>query len=158
MEKLIILAKPDAVRRGLQDHIKQTYQNAGFELRREETYSYVTEELAEPEEPDLRYEDFMRFEGNSMLAHCSYRLFEQHYAEHKGKPFYDNLMLQMKGGTVVAYLFVFDSKVLSIEIARQICMQLRDEISQGGANNSVHCSDSIASAKREHDIWFNYNV
>ena len=81
------------------------------------------------------------------------RRLERHYAEHKGKAFYGNLITQMTAGPVVAYQFEVPSN-LTVGLARKLCMKLRAELAQDKTNNSVHCSDSPQSAQREMEIWF----
>ncbi|WP_034552467.1 nucleoside-diphosphate kinase [Carnobacterium funditum] len=130
-EKTVVLIKPDAVERNLIGKI-----------------------LSEYERNDLKISDM-----NLMTA--SKETTEAHYAEHKGKPFFERL---------VAYLTRSPIVVLVIEgenaISRVRALNGTTNPADSGDNtiralyglslseNTVHSSDSKESAEREYAIWF----
>lgn len=134
-EQTLVLVKPDGVARGLTGEI----------LRRLEAKGYVLE--------DLR------------MVRASTALLEEHYAEHRGKPFYAPLVEFMASGAIVAIRL---SGERVIEGVRQItgatdptaaaAGTIRGDLGRdwGSAvqQNLVHASDSPESAAREIALWF----
>lgn len=85
----------------------------------------------------------------------------EHYAEHKGKPFYDSLISYITSGPVVA--MVLQGKK-AVSVARKV-MGSTDPIEADPgtvrfmygmdiARNIVHGSDSLESAQREIGLFF----
>lgn len=79
-----------------------------------------------------------------------YALWEEHYAEHKGKDFYDGLMEHMSSGPVI----VIRADVRSLTHMRTSVMQVRRMMGCDGPKNLMHCSDSPEAAARELALWF----
>lgn len=75
---------------------------------------------------------------------------ERHYAEHKGRDYYDNLITHMCSGPVI----VIEADVRSIEAMRNQVMQVRRSCGCEGPRNLMHCSDSPEAAAREIQLWF----
>jgi nucleoside-diphosphate kinase len=73
-----------------------------------------------------------------------------HYAEHTGKPFFPGLIAQMKSGPVAAVIY---EAVNGVDVIRQLALQLRAEFGTAGPRNLLHASDSLASADRELKLW-----
>jgi len=86
---------------------------------------------------------------------------ENHYAEHKGKPFYDKLVKFITSGP--AAFMVFEGKGV-VESSRLMIGATNPSTSNAGTvrgdlavdvgRNVIHGSDSKDSAAREIGIWF----
>ncbi|MET9619144.1 MULTISPECIES: nucleoside-diphosphate kinase [unclassified Streptomyces] len=131
-QRSLVLLKPDAVRRGLVGEIiGRIERKAGWTL--------AALELRELDQETL----------------------EQHYGEHKGKPFYEPLMGFMQSGPVVA-LVVEGERV--IEGLRALAGptdpiaaapgSIRGDYGTIVRENLIHASDSEESAIRELKIFF----
>ena len=130
-QKTYIMIKPDAVERGLIGAVVQRFENAGLTIERMEL-GQVTAEQA-----------------------------QANYAEHEGKPFYDDLMAYVTSGPVV-------KMVVSGPDAVPVCRKLMGATNPAEAApgtirgdfglimdaNIVHGSDSPESAEREIGIFF----
>ena len=107
------------------------------------------------------------------MVHVSKELAEKHYAEHKGKPFYNNLINFITGNLhnqngVMALVYFGNNAINKI---RAICGATNPEIAEpdtirgqfgrilesGLMENVVHASDSIESAEKEIKLWFEPN-
>lgn len=77
-------------------------------------------------------------------------LAEAHYAEHKGKPFFDELIEYMTSGDSLIIL----APITSIEEARADTMKFRAKYTKGGCRNVLHCSDSEEACIREAELFF----
>ena len=96
------------------------------------------------------------------LAYTSVELMETHYAEHKGKDFFNTLCKSFENKRVVA--LVVDHKKqqkpsLIAAVRRLVGTvdtpgSIRGVFAKSFEDNSVHASDSEASAKREIKLWF----
>lgn len=131
METSLIILKPDAVQRGLVGQIIDRFERKG-----------------------------LRIVGLKMM-NVSRELAERHYAEHKGKPFYEGLIRFITSSPVVVMA------VRGLE-AVAVCRTLigptngrkapagtiRGDWGQSAAYNLVHGSDSVESARRELALWF----
>ncbi len=131
MQTTLIILKPDAIQRGLAGLILQRFERKGLGI------------------------------VGAKLMLVPRELAEKHYAEHKGKPFYDGLIQ-----------FVTSSPVMVLAIrgleAVAVCRALigatngrkanpgtiRGDFGMSGGYNLVHGSDSEASAERELALWF----
>lgn len=78
-------------------------------------------------------------------------LLEQHYAEHKGKPFYEGLLEFVSSGPIIKML-VYGLE--AVQRSRQIIKFVRETSSMSGRMNLIHGSDSLESAQREIGLWF----
>ena len=134
-ERTLVLIKPDGVRHG----------QIGEVLRRIETKGYQVVALE------------MRTAGGDLLA--------QHYAEHLGKPFYNNLVEFMGSGPVVAVVVeghqvvsAFRAMAGATDPVKAAPGSIRGDLGRdwGSAvqQNVVHGSDSPESATREIGLWF----
>ncbi|MEU9699909.1 nucleoside-diphosphate kinase [Streptomyces sp. NPDC014870] len=131
-QRTLVLLKPDAVRRGLiGEIIGRIERKAGWTISALE------------------------------LRELSQETLEQHYGEHKGKPFYEPLMGFMQSGPVVA-LVVDGERV--IEGLRTLAGptdpiaaapgSIRGDYGTIVRENLIHASDSEESAARELKIFF----
>ncbi|MFB7373853.1 nucleoside-diphosphate kinase [Streptomyces sp. NPDC056222] len=131
-QRTLVLLKPDAVRRGLiGEIIGRIERKAGWTISALE------------------------------LRELSQDTLEQHYGEHKGKPFYEPLMGFMQSGPVVA-LVVEGERV--IEGLRTLAGptdpiaaapgSIRGDFGTIVRENLIHASDSEESAIREMKLFF----
>ncbi|MFF1480080.1 nucleoside-diphosphate kinase [Streptomyces sp. NPDC058301] len=131
-QRTLVILKPDAVRRGLiGEIIGRIERKAGWTIPAMELRTLDQDTL------------------------------EQHYGEHKGKPFYEPLMGFMASGPVVV-LVVEGERV--IEGVRQLAGptdpiaaapgSIRGDFGTIVRENLIHASDSEASAERELKIFF----
>jgi nucleoside-diphosphate kinase len=134
-ERTLVLIKPDGVRHG----------QIGEVLRRIETKGYAVVALE------------MRTAGGDLLA--------QHYAEHLGKPFYNNLVEFMGSGPVVAMVIeghqvvsAFRAMAGATDPVKAAPGSIRGDLGRDWGTavqqNVVHGSDSPESAAREIGLWF----
>ena len=131
MDRTLILVKPDAFARGLTGEIIARFERKGLRIV---ALKYMTVER------DLA---------------------EEHYAEHRDKPFYSDLVGFITSGPVVAMVLEGDEAVRS---ARQVIGatnpleaapgSLRGDFAIDIQANMVHGSDSAESAEREARIFF----
>jgi nucleoside-diphosphate kinase len=94
----------------------------------------------------------MRLDGN---------LVERHYAEHKGKAFYDKLVEYMVSGPVVAMIVEGESAIDNLRRlagptnpAEARTGTIRGDFAVTTRLNIVHASDSPESARREIALFF----
>jgi len=131
MEKTFIMVKPDGVQRGLIGEIVARFEKKGFQLVGAK-FMTVSTELA-----------------------------EKHYAEHKEKPFFGELVDFITSGPVFAMVWQGNNVIAT---ARQMMGQtnpadalpgtIRGDFGVNVAMNIIHGSDSPESAEREIALWF----
>jgi nucleoside-diphosphate kinase len=131
IEKTLILCKPDAVARGLVGEIVARLERRG----------YVIAAMKQ------------------ML--CDKARARRHYAEHKGKPFYEGLVAYITSAPLVALVVAGAGAVEgcrntigATDPIKASPGSIRGDYAQTIGRNLVHGSDSTASAKREIPIWF----
>jgi nucleoside-diphosphate kinase len=82
------------------------------------------------------------------------QLFEEHYAEHKDKHFFKDLIDFMTSGCCFYSIWSGEN---AVEKGREVLTQIRSEMRNPNAparENLIHASDSKKSAKNEIRIWF----
>ena len=131
IERSLILIKPDAMQRRLAGDILGRIERRGFTLRA------------------------------GKLIHVSRELGETHYAEHKEKPFFGELVdfitssptlaLVVEGEGAIA---VVRSTMGSTNPATSAPGTIRGDLALSMPDNLVHGSDSPESAAREVKLWF----
>jgi nucleoside-diphosphate kinase len=131
LERTLILVKPDAFARGLTGEILARFERKG-----------------------LRIVAMRHMTMDRQLA-------EQHYAEHEGKGFYEELVSFITSGPLVALVLEGDS---AITAARQIIGatnpleattgSIRGDFAIQVGTNMVHGSDAPESAAREVALFF----
>jgi nucleoside-diphosphate kinase len=131
VERTLILVKPDAFARGLTGEILARFERKGLRIVAMQ-HMTMTRELA-----------------------------EQHYAEHQGKGFYEELVSFITSGPLVALVLEGESAVVA---ARQIIGatnpleantgSIRGDYALEVGQNMVHGSDSPESAQREVGLFF----
>ncbi|MGA8574252.1 MAG: nucleoside-diphosphate kinase [Candidatus Cybelea sp.] len=130
-ERTLILCKPDAVSRGLVGEIAARIERRGYVLSAMK---------------------LMQLDGERA---------REHYGEHKGKAFFDDLVAFITSGPLVAMAVEGEG---AIDGCRQIIGatnpldaapgSIRADLAQTIGRNLVHGSDSSASADRELKIFF----
>jgi nucleoside-diphosphate kinase len=130
-EETLVIAKPDAVRRGL-----------------------VGEVLSRLERKGLRIEEMRLMRIDRDLA-------ERHYDEHRDKPFFAELVDFITGGEVVVARVTGEQAVAVVRMlmgptdpAVAPPGTIRGDYGLVITENLVHGSDSPESAKRELDLFF----
>ena len=131
MERTLILIKPDAFARNLSGEIIARFERKGLKLVAMSLLT-MTRELA-----------------------------SQHYAEHEGKPFYDELVTFITSGPLVAMVLEGEQAVVA---ARQVIGatdplkattgSIRGDLAIEVGQNMVRGSDSPESAAREVGLFF----
>jgi nucleoside-diphosphate kinase len=131
MEKSLVLIKPDAMQRGL----------AGAIISRLEKLE-------------------LRLVAMKML-HLSKALAKRHYAVHKDKPFYNRLVNYISSAPIIACVFEGKGAVETIrkamgatDPAKAVKGTIRGDFGVDIERNSVHGSDSIATAEEEIKLFF----
>ena len=131
VETTLVLVKPDGISRGLAGEVVGRFERRGFELR------------------------------GARLLKLTRPLAQQHYAEHKGKPFFGELVSFITSGPVLA-LAVRGESAISVVRAMMGATNpldsapgtIRGDFATVLSENIVHGSDSRASAKRELALFF----
>ena len=131
IEQTLILAKADAVARGLVGEILARFERRGFTIA-----------------------------AMKMLVVDEARA-KAHYAEHEGKPFFDGLVAYITSAPIVALVVQGSDAVegcrATIGATNPIKATpgtIRGDYAQTIGRNLVHGSDGVESAKREIAIWF----
>lgn len=95
------------------------------------------------------------------MMSISEELASRHYAEHKGKPFYDDLVSYISSGPVVAMVLQGDNCVSlvrkivgSTNPAEAVPGTIRGDFCSHTNHNIIHASDSDESAEREINLFF----
>ena len=131
MERTLVLIKPSGVARGLVGEIISRMERRGLTIKVARML-VVTREMA-----------------------------ERHYAEHKGKDFYDDLVVHITSAPVFAMVVEGPSAVLIVRMMMGATNPLeaapgtvRGDFGLDMRRNVVHSADTLASAEREIAIFF----
>src|ERR1700689_486172 len=131
VERTLILAKPDAVGRGLAGEILGRFERRGLQIRA------------------------------AGLVRASRELGETHYAEHSAKPFFGELVDFISSGPTLAFVLEGDGGIATARKtigatnpAEAAPGSLRAGHALARPNHLVHGSDSPESAEREIGLWF----
>jgi nucleoside-diphosphate kinase len=131
VETTLVLVKPDGVRRGLCGEVLGRLERRGYELKA------------------------------ARLLKLSRALAAEHYAEHKGKPFYPGLVSFITSGPVLAVAVRGEGAIVGVRTlmgatnpADALPGTIRGDFATELSENVVHGSDSRASAKRELRLFF----
>jgi nucleoside-diphosphate kinase len=131
IEKTLILAKSDAVARGLVGEIISRFEQRG--------YAIAAMKLLVVDEARAK----------------------KHYAEHEGKPFFDGLVEYITSAPIVAMVIEGSdaiegcrSTIGATNPIKAAPGSIRGDYGQTIGRNLVHGSDSAESAAREIAIWF----
>ncbi len=131
MQRTLIILKPDAIARRLMGRVIQRFEDKGLIV------------------------------AGMKLMRISRDLAEEHYAPHKGKPFYPGLIDYITSGPVVVMVLAGDR---CIEISRMLMGKtfgyeaapgtIRGDFGASRSYNLVHGSDSPESAATEIALYF----
>jgi nucleoside-diphosphate kinase len=131
MERSLVLIKPDAVRRGLAGEIISRLEKKGLKI------------------------------VAMKMLHMDKDLAQRHYAIHKGKAFFDDLVNFITSSPVIAIIFQGKN---AVEIIRQMMGEtdpakassgtIRGDFGIDIGHNLVHGSDSLENAVKEIDLFF----
>ena len=131
MERTLVLVKPDGVQRGLIGEVVSRLERRGLKISAAR-FMQVSQELA-----------------------------ETHYAVHKGKPFYENLIHYITSAPVMAMVWEGPNAVAAVRqtmgatrpvdatpgtIRHDFCLEVD--------RNLTHASDSVENGQKEIDLWF----
>jgi nucleoside-diphosphate kinase len=131
MERSLVLIKPDAIQRGLAGEIISRLERKGLKI------------------------------VAMKMLHMDKKLAQRHYAIHKGKAFFDDLVSFITSSPLIA--IVFQGKN-AVEIIRQMmgetdptkasCGTIRGDFGIDIGHNLIHGSDSLENASKEIDLFF----
>lgn len=132
LEKTLVLIKPDAFRKHYSGEIIKRYEDEGLKI------------LA------------------MKLMKMDEKIASKHYAEHIGRPYYDDLMGFMTSGPIIAMVLEGEDAIANVRRingktnpAQADEGTIRKLYAESGSRNAVHASDSPESATREISIFFN---
>lgn len=131
MEETLVLIKPDGVKRQICGEILTRYERKGLIIKA------------------------------MKLLQTSRELAEEHYAEHKDKPFFGELVDFITSGPVLAFVLAGKNAVTSVRTINGATNpvdatsgSIRGDYALTMDSNVVHASDSVDSATREIHLWF----
>ncbi len=131
MERTLILVKPDGVQRGLVGEIISRFERRGLRLI------------------GLKF------------MNVSQTLAEEHYAIHRGKPFYPGLVSYITSGPVVALALEGTNAIVAARNTMGVtkCHEaapgtIRGDLGLEIGRNLVHGSDSVENGEKEVALWF----
>lgn len=131
IETTLVLVKPDGVSRGLCGEILARLERRGYDLR------------------------------GVRLLRVTRALAQQHYAEHRGKPFFGDLVSFITSGPVLAVAVRGENAIAGVRAlmgatnpADSAPGTIRGDLATLLQENVVHGSDSRASARREVALFF----
>jgi nucleoside-diphosphate kinase len=131
MERTLILVKPDGVQRGLIGEIIGRFERRGLKL------------------------------AGMKFIHMSQELAERHYAVHKGRPFYEDLVTYITSGPVVAMAWEGKDAVKAARNtigatnpAEAGAGTIRGDLGLEIGRNLVHGSDSAENGQQEVNLFF----
>jgi nucleoside-diphosphate kinase len=130
-ERTLVLIKPDAMQRRLAGEILARFEQRGLEVRA------------------------------AKLVHVDEALAGEHYAEHREKPFFGELVEFITSSPTLALVLEGDSAVKVVRTTMGATNPvdsapgtIRGDLALAMPDNLVHGSDSLESAEREIALWF----
>jgi nucleoside-diphosphate kinase len=131
VERTLIIFKPDAVQRAIVGELTARFERRGLKI------------------------------AGMKMVQVPTATAELHYAEHKGKGFYDGLISYITSGPVVLLalegpdaIAVVRATVGSTRPAEATPGSIRADYGLMVGRNLIHASDSATSAERELELWF----
>jgi nucleoside-diphosphate kinase len=131
MQRTLVLAKPDAVQRGLVGEILGRFERKGLKV------------------VGLR------------LLSVQRAMAEEHYAVHQGKPFYPGLVDFITSGPVAAIALEGPDAIAVVRRLVGKTMPgeadpgtIRGDLGVSGLRNLIHASDAPETAEAELALWF----
>jgi nucleoside-diphosphate kinase len=130
-ERTLVLVKPDGVERGLVGEVFSRIERKGYRIVAMELRTLSTQTASE------------------------------HYAEHHGKPFFDDLVAFITSGPLVAAVIEGPDAIIAwrtmMGATNPIAAEpgtIRGDLANQMQNNVTHGSDSAQSAAREIALFF----
>jgi nucleoside-diphosphate kinase len=130
-ERTLVLIKPDALERGLAGEILARLERRGFQMRA------------------------------AKLIQVDRDLAERHYAEHKEKPFFAELVAFITSAPTLALVLEGEQAIATVrktmgatDPAEACPGSIRGQFALSMPDNLVHGSDSPESSQREIALWF----
>jgi nucleoside-diphosphate kinase len=131
VERTLIIVKPDGVQRGLVAEILGRFERRGLKI------------------------------AALKMIHIDRPLAERHYAVHKGKFFFDDLVAYITSGPVVVAaiegpeaIAIVRAMIGKTRPAEADSGTIRGDLAVAGLRNLVHASDALETAKAEIDLYF----
>ncbi len=131
LERTLVLIKPDAVERALAGEILARFERRGLRVR------------------------------GAKLVQVAGELAEEHYAEHREKPFFGELVEFITSAPTLALVLEGESAISVVRTTMGATNPtnaapgtVRGDLALAMPNNLVHGSDSTESAERELRLWF----
>lgn len=131
MQRTLVLLKPDCLHRRLVGTLLERFERKGLRL------------------------------AGLKLVQASRQLAEQHYAVHKGKPFYESLLQFLTAGPTVAVVLEGREAVTVVRTLMGVTDgvksppgTIRGDFALSIQNNLIHGSDSPDNANVEIALWF----
>lgn len=131
MERTLVLVKPDGVQRGLIGEVISRFERRGLRL------------------------------VGAKFIRVSQSLAEAHYAEHKGKPFYDGLISYITSAPVMAMVWEGPNAVAAVrqtvgstKPVEAAPGTIRHDFALEVGRNLIHASDKPETGERETALWF----
>jgi nucleoside-diphosphate kinase len=131
VERTLVLIKPDALQRRLGGEILARFERRGLDVRA------------------------------AKLLTVDRSLAEQHYAEHRQKPFFGELVEFITSAPTLALVLEGESAISVVRTTMGATNPtdsapgtIRGDLALAMPDNLVHGSDSPESARREVELWF----
>ena len=131
LERTLVLIKPDAVQRGLAGEILRRFEARGLAI------------------------------GAGKVLTVDRDLAERHYAEHREKPFFGELVEFITSAPTLALVLEGEGAIAVVRTtmgatnpAQAAPGTIRGDLALSMPDNLVHGSDSAESAEREISLWF----
>ena len=131
MERTLVLIKPDGVEKKLIGEVIKRYEQKGMKVVKIQSL-YATRKMV-----------------------------EEHYKEHQGKTFYEELINYVTSGMIIAMIIEGPNSIKCIRningatrYQEAVPGSIRGDYANQETKNIVHASDSVESAEREIAIWF----
>ena len=131
MERSLVLVKPDGVQRGLVGEVIARLEKRGLVI------------------------------AGAKFMQVSRELAEEHYAIHKGKPFYEGLITYITSAPVMAMVWEGPNAVAAIRQTMGATRPLeaapgtiRHDFALEVGRNLTHASDSAENGEKEVALWF----
>lgn len=131
MERTLVLIKPDGVDKNLIGEVIRRYEKKGLRVAR-------------------------------IQSMCpSKEMVEEHYKEHLGKSFFEELIDYVTSGMIIAMIIEGSNAIKCVRLINGATKyqeaapgSIRGDYANEDTRNIVHASDSVEAAEREIGIWF----
>lgn len=132
-ERTLVLIKPDAMAlEGAKEEIRKMYLHSGLRVSRHRELDHVPREVI-----------------------------EEHYADHRGREYFEDTVQFMCSGKIYAMEIIGPDAIARVRRINGATDPIdaaegtvRRRFAASKSRNAVHASDSPESARRELDLWF----